>query len=268
MNPAVLCGREHTTCGAVAAIAEGRCAIAISCGGARKTYHHKDPNEDAAAFVAGEGGVLLAVADGHGGCDASEIAVERLAERHAPGWTGPEARGIDTLWPTAAREAFADVHEAILQRVARGGTDSSRTTLAFALVRTGDDLLAFASLGDSHAFRVDGVDAVDLARDAGTVPAFLGQPQETKETLWKKCVVGTCGLAPARAVLLVTDGISKRGIGVDAPEAAVLESVARAGRAESHLRPLETARTTVEAALSAHRRNGAGDNVASAVVWL
>ena len=69
-------------------------------------------------------------------------------------------------------------------------------------------------------------------------------------------------------MLLVTDGISERGIGVDAPEAAVLESVERAGRAESQLRPLEAARTAVELALAAHRRNGAGDNVASAVVWL
>ena len=155
MNPAVLCGREHTAFGAVAAIAEGRCAIAISCGGARKTYRHKDPNEDAAAFVAGEGGVLVAVADGHGGCDASEVAVERLAERHAPGWTERDARGIDALWPAAARAAFADVNEAILRFAARGGAESSRTTLTFALIRPGDGLLALASMGDSHAFRVD-----------------------------------------------------------------------------------------------------------------
>jgi serine/threonine protein phosphatase PrpC len=268
MNPAVLCGREHTTLGAIAAIAEGRCAIAISCGGARKTYHHKDPNEDAATFVAGEGGVLVAVADGHGGCDASEVAVERLAERHAPGWTGREARGIEALWPTAARAAFADVHEAILRFAARGGAESSRTTLTFALIRPGDDLLALASMGDSHAFRVDGAGAVDLAHDAGTPPAFLGRPQETKETLREKCVLHASGLARVRALLLVTDGISERGIGVDEPEAAVLEAVERAGRAESQLRPLEAARTAVELALSAHRRNRAGDNVASAVVWL
>jgi len=268
MKPAVLRGREHTALGAVAAIAEGRCAIALSRGGAPKNYPHEDPNEDAAAFVAGEGGILVAVADGHDGCDASEIAVERLVQRHAPGWTGREAPGIDAHWRTAARAALADVNEAILQRTARGVLQSPRTTLAFALVRPGDDLLAFASIGDSHIFCIDAAGAADRARDPGMRVAFLGGPEETLETMHEKCIVDAFGLAGTGAVLLVTDGISERGIGVETPEEAVLESAERARRAKSQIRPLEAARITVELALSAHRRNGAGDNVASAVAWL
>jgi serine/threonine protein phosphatase PrpC len=268
MNQAVLRGREHDIVGAVAAIAEGRCAIALSRGGTRKTYEHTDPNEDAATFFVGEGGIVVAVADGHGGCAASEIAVERLVERHAPAWTEREVHAFDALWPTAARTALADVNEVIVDRVARARGESPRTTLAFAVVRPGDDLIAFASMGDSHAFRVDSVGAVDLARDPDVPAAYLGRPLKTVASLDKRCVVGTGGFAHARAVLLVTDGISEPGIGVDAPEAAVLESVERAHCVESDLRPLEAARTIVELALSAHRRNAAGDNVASAVVWL
>jgi serine/threonine protein phosphatase PrpC len=266
MNPAVLHGREHTTLGAVAAIAEGRCAVALSRGGARKTYRHVDPTEDAAAFFAGAVGLLVMVADAHDGCDASEIAVERLLQRHAPAWTGGEFEGVASRWSAAAHAAFADVNAAIIRHGARGGSASSRTTLAFALARPDEDLLAFASIGDSHAFRIDADRAVELA--PATVRSFLGGPEETAEDLRAKCVVGATPLAGARALLLVTDGLSERGIGVEAPEAAALASAERAARAKRELRPLEAARTIVELALSAHRGNAAGDNVASAALWL
>jgi hypothetical protein len=40
------------------------------------------------------------------------------------------------------------------------------------------------------------------------------------------------------------------------------------GAAAPELRPLEAARALVEAALDAHRAQGAGDNVAAAVYWI
>jgi len=266
MNPAVLLGREHTTLAAVSTIAEGRCAVALSRGGARKTYHHVDPNEDAAAFAAGEGGLFVAVADAHGGRDASEIAIERLIRHHAPEWTASEFHCSAELWSAAAHTAFADINEAIVRHGALGGATASRTTLAFALVRPGDGLLAFASIGDSHVFRVDANRAVELAPD--TPYGFLGGPEETPERLRERCVVGTGDLAGARALLLATDGLSEPGIGVDSPEAAVSTSVQHAAHAEHPLRPLEAARAIVELALSAHRDHAAGDNVASAAAWL
>jgi serine/threonine protein phosphatase PrpC len=266
MKPAVLLGREHTTLGAIAAIAEGRCAVALSRGGARKTYHHVDPNEDAAAFAAGAGGLFVTVADAHDGYDASEIAVERLVQRHASEWTGSASPGIASVWSAAAHAAFADVNDAIVRHSAQGGSVLSRTTLIFALARPGEDLLAFASIGDSHAFRVDAERAVELA--PGPAKGFLGSPEETPESLRAKCVVGATDLAGARALLLATDGLSERGIGIAAPEAAALDAVERAARAERQLHPLEAARAIVELALSAHRTNAAGDNVASAAAWL
>ena len=102
MRSALLRGRDHTRLGITAAVAEGRAAIALSRGGAPKSYRYRDPNEDAALFVEGEGGILLAVADGHGGCDAAETAVEKLLARFAPAWTAPRrtgaARGLERVW--------------------------------------------------------------------------------------------------------------------------------------------------------------------------
>ncbi len=67
---------------------------------------------------------------------------------------------------------------------------------------------------------------------------------------------------------MVTDGFSERGIGVEAPEAAVAELATLAERAEPPLRALELARGVVERSLESHRHHRAGDNVASAALWL
>ena len=93
MRSALLRGRDHTRLGITAAVAEGRAAIALSRGGAPKSYRYRDPNEDVALFAEGEGGILLAVADGHGGCDAAETAVEKLLASFAPAWTGLRRAG-------------------------------------------------------------------------------------------------------------------------------------------------------------------------------
>ncbi len=267
MRTAYLRGREHTKLGAVAAIAEGSAAIALSRGGAAKRYAHRDPNEDVAAFAVGEAGVLLAVADGHGGCDAAEIAVERLLERHAKAWTQREAPALRSAWESTAREAILGANTAILERLAGTGVESARTTLAFALARPDQGWLAFASLGDSHVFRAGGGPVVDLAARDGRL-CFLGHAPETEKSLREKCVVGSEALGSARALVLVTDGISERGIGVEVPEDAVADALHAVERRPAELRSLEAARGVVERALDAHRRHDAGDNVSSSVVWL
>ena len=268
MNPAVLRGREHTVTGAVAAIAEGRCAVAIARGGAGKTYSYTDPNEDAAAFHAGEGGVLLAVADGHGGCEASEIAIDRLIERHAWHWTGDSATGLESLWSSQVRGALVDINQTIVRETTRRGVDSSRTTLTLALLRPGDDLFAWASMGDSHLFRVASGSAEDRALDPEVPRSFLGFAHETSDSLRDKCVVGTACLGGVVAVALVTDGLSEVGIGVADPAAAVASAIDEAAGAASDLRPLGAARGIVERAISAQRSHRSGDNIAAAVAWL
>jgi serine/threonine protein phosphatase PrpC len=262
---ALLRGREHTSMGAIAVIGEDACAIALSRGGARKPYRHKDPNEDVAGFVRGEGGVLLAVADGHSGCEAAEIAFASLFASGGQDWTRREAPADD--WSSLAANAICAAHAAILASVAQGGNQASRTTLALALVRPGDDLLAWASIGDSHVFgtRVDA--AVELAAASRTPTIWLGSPSLAEDELRERIAAGHRTLAALRAVVLATDGISERGIGFEAPGAAVLEVTELAADCEPQLRGLSAARSLIEQALEAHRRNRAGDNVATAVYW-
>lgn len=262
MSSGVLRGRDHGAGGRIAAIAEGRVAVALSRGGAPKRYAHRDPNEDGAAFAHGDGGSLLVVADAHGGHEAAELAVDLLAERFAPEWTG--GSGPVLPWPELARRAVGEAHAAILESVARGGNPESRTTLAFALVRPQEDLLASASVGDSHIFRVD--DEASELDSPGREPVhFLGSPSRTLETLGIR--IDSRALGAARAVVLATDGLSERGIGVDSPLEAVWAAVARAELVKPELRALVAARHLLEQALAAHVRQNSGDNVAAALYW-
>jgi serine/threonine protein phosphatase PrpC len=264
MRSELLRGREHTKLGALAARGEGPCAIALSRGGYEKGYPYRDPNEDAAGFALGPAGCLLAVADGHGGHEAAELAVATLLARFAGAWTVPGE--IASGWPERARQALALLHGEIVERgIGDGGNPEARTTLALALVRPGEDLLAFASVGDSHVFLAAAARASDLAQGCGP-PSFLGSPSLAPEELAARAAVGAVRLAGARALALATDGLSERGIGVDSPEAAVMDALAGAERASPERRALETARGLVERALASHRRRRAGDNVAAAVL--
>jgi hypothetical protein len=267
MRSAQLRGRDHTRLGMTAAIAEGRAAIALSRGGAAKSYQHKDPNEDVALFAEGDGGILLAVADGHGGCDAAEAVIDRLLAGFAPAWTAATAPGLRERWLTELPSCLAELNAVILERVAQGGPDTSRTTLALALLRPGDDWLAFASLGDSHIFQLTAGEVLELGHEDGRRTCYLGFAAETAESLDGKYVAGAQALAGTRAMLLVTDGLSERGIGVAVPEDAVAECAEVAARGLPELRPLGAARGVVERALAEHRRHRAGDNVAAAVAW-
>ncbi len=268
MHSAVLNGRDHTIIGGTACVAEGRAAIALSRGGAGKRYAHKDPNEDVAAFYETEAAILIVVADGNGGREASELAVARILGEHAPAWTGSHAHDLHQRWTAEARDAIVGAHQAIVAEATRGRSRGARTTLALALLRPDDDLLGYATYGDSHVFHVGGAEVVDFGDEEREGLQFLGTPSRSASDLASACCVGTSPLAETRAVVLVTDGISERGIGVDNPEAAVAEAAERAGRVSPDLRALETARTVVELALEAHRRNRAGDNVAAAAAWV
>ncbi len=267
MRTAVLLGREHETLGGVSAISEGRSAIALSRGGASKRYPHKHPNEDAALFAESPWGTALAVADGHAGCEGSEAVLERFASTQVGEWTALPAKLDADRWADAIHAALLDWNDAILERVARGEAEGARTTLALAVIRPADDLLAYASMGDSHVFQVRGDGVIDLAPRGGT-PHFLGNLAEDHESLKGRYAAGVTTLAGTRAVVLATDGLSERGIGVADPAQACAEVVTLAARAKPDLRALETARSLAEYALESHRAHRAGDNVATAVVWI
>jgi len=264
---AILRGSEAEIVGGVSVISEGNAAISLSRGGYKKRYAHTDPNEDGAAFALGEAGVLLAVADGHNGCNAAEATLAELMRR-AGTLLARDGNTIDESWTRIALEAIGAIQTSLVSRVAQGVRGHSRTTLALALVLPDEDLLAFASVGDSHIFRLSPNEVVDLGSHVEGRRCFLGNPADDLTSLARNSVIGIEPIADTQAVILATDGISEAGIGVDVPEFTVAECAAESNHFELELRPLELARNVSEAALAAHRRHRAGDNIASAVTCL
>lgn len=271
MRSALLRGRNHLELGAVGLISEGPAAISISKGGAQKTYSHVDPNEDASGFAIGAAGWLIAVADGHDGAQGAEIAIQSLLEHHAPGWTSREsAAALATQWVTLACEALSELNSAVLRDAAQRGCGVAPTTLSLALVRPEEDLIFHASIGDSHLF-VHRERARDLGwQTLGRRRAyFLGYESQGPDAFVEKTVIGTETLSGASAVALATDGLSETSIGFVDPERAVNEIVAAVAKVEKpELRAGDLARGLAEAAIAEQRRNRAGDNIASAVLWL
>ncbi len=265
MKVVLLRGRETCEIGATLCRGDARAAVGLSIGGAPKRYAHTDPNEDAALLAEGPGGLLVAVADGHGGAEGSESALEFLRDGPAARWTGAEGPGV--AWPLAAREALAAANDAVLARQA--GRRRARTTLALALVRPADDLLAFASVGDSQVFAAEanGVLELTLPASEAALPCFLGRERASPDGLAARSLAGSRSLRATRAVVLATDGLSERGVGVEDPCAAVSEALAGAANGAHAAAAREATRRLLETALAAHRRNPSGDNVAVAVVW-
>jgi len=294
VRSAELFGRNHTDLGAIAAVAEGPAAIAICRGGAAKTYAYTDPNEDAAFFAVGPGGLMAAVADGHHGARGAEEIVRWLCAQRAPAWTSLHGEANDPgAWAEHASALIRDAHAAILEQAHALGVAPAPTTLSCVLVRPRDGLLVHASIGDSHTFVVAG-DRSEIAEDGSAVandrsaagdarsatrdlgwasagrrrPFFLGEPFERGAPEDDQYIAGCEPLAGVTVIVLATDGLSERRIGVPDPAATVRECVRRARAASPALRPLEACRNVTEAALAAHRANRSGDNIAAAVLWL
>ncbi len=265
MSLGVLLGRDHVELGRIAAIAEASVAISLSRGGAAKTYHYREPNEDAVGFRRGAGGNVLVAADGHGGTEAAVLAVERVLETLGRDWIGSSAPGDD--WDPVARTLVGEIHADVLARVATGGNAEARSTLVFSVIRPDQGQIYWASIGDSHVFRAALSEVIELSGDDEQTTFYLGSPHHPEDTIRAHVRSGQESLADTRAMILSTDGLSERGIGVDLPEAAVMEAVGRAARLDADLSSLETARHLVEIALEAHRLHKAGDNMATAVHW-
>lgn len=268
MRSALLRGREHTELGQIDAISEDLAAIALSRGGARKTYSHADPNEDVAAFALAEGSSLIAVADGHSGFEASEVVIEHLLAYPAPQWT--DARGpLRTEWERHAVAALCDANDEVLRERVKGLHLDSATTLCTALVRPEFDELLVLSVGDSLAFTIDAEGSAHELVDGTDRPTwFLGTENENPERLGRRCRVEAHSLEGTQAVVCVTDGLSEDGIGVDDPAGAVAEAFADVRDDEPGLRPIRLARRLCEIACASHRQRRSGDNVGVATVFL
>lgn len=272
MQTAFLRGRDHHWVGGLELTGLGPAAIALSRGGARKTYSHTDPNEDCVAFALGDGGQLIIAADGHHGELGSETAVATILDKFAAAWTAwsaPASGGEE--WQELGLAALLRANRAILEVAARNQLPPAPTTFVLALLRPADDLLLHLSVGDSHIFAVDRREARELAgRDpAWKFTPFLGYEEGRREMMEMYSIIGTRSLAELRAVVLATDGLSEPGIGVADPAGVVYSTAARVELDQlSHQRAVETCRGIVETSMRAHRHQKAGDNMGCSVLWV
>lgn len=272
MQTAFLRGRDHQQIGRLELDGVGPAAIALSRGGASKTYSHTDPNEDCVAFALGDGGQLIIAADGHHGELGSEAAVETLLNEVGGPWTAASAPATtDEQWRQQAIDALMASNRAILEVAGRNQLPPAPTTFVVALLRPADDLLLHFSVGDSHIFAVDPDYATDLGgRDPEwKFTPFLGYEEARPELLEQYANIGTRGLADLSAVVLATDGLSEPGIGVVDPARSVLATVSRAALdTPADRRAVDVCRGVTEVAMRSHREQKAGDNMGCAVVWI
>lgn len=264
VRSARLRGPEHQTLGGIAVVAEGSLAIALSLGGAPKTYAHREPNEDVAGFAWSEWGAALAIADGHQGSVAALIALERVLAR-APRWLERAPIALDARFGEEADALVRGAHEQILTDPAAAG---SRTTLAVALARPREGWLGLISIGDSLLFTCGDAGTHALRSAEPDATHFLGTARLDASELAAATWVDVRPLRGERALVLASDGFSQPGIGVVDPEAAVSQACQEAVRAGPELRALALARGVVARAIDAQRTRRAGDNVAVAALWL
>jgi serine/threonine protein phosphatase PrpC len=272
MKTAFLRGRDHHWVGGLDLSGVGPAAIAISRGGARKTYSYTDPNEDCVAFAVGDGGQLIVAADGHHGELGSEAAVQTILDEFAADWTAARAPAEgEAAWRALGIEALLSANRAILEIAGRNQLPPAPTTFVLALLRPADDVLLHLSVGDSHIFAIDGGEAIELGGrhpDWKFTP-FLGYEEARRELMEEYSIIGFRSLKDLRAVVLATDGLSEPGIGVTDPSAAVYSTVARVELDQpDDRRAVEICRGVVEIALRSHRNQKAGDNMACSVVWV
>jgi serine/threonine protein phosphatase PrpC len=270
LRTGILLGQAHPYLGAIDSISEGDLAVAISKGGASKVYDHVDPNEDAALWASGPGGVLLAVADGHSGAHGARAAMEALAERIAPAACASVApcRGEDG-WKDWLYGAVQTTNAQIVSATAALALTPAPTTLCLVVIRPAEELWASVGVGDSHIFRC----AEGSARDCGWKghpgtrerAHFLGYPEES----WHRAntALGCASLTGVESIVLATDGLSEHGIGLDDPASAVACASAGARDIESSRRAQWLAREVASRANDAHRRQKSGDNIATAA-WV
>jgi len=272
METSFLRGRDHHRIGGVELESLGPAAVALSRGGARKTYSYTDQNEDCVAFALGEGGQLVVAADGHHGELGSEAAIQTILDEFAHDWVAARAPAQgESEWRDLGIEALLRANRAILEIAGRNQLPPAPTTFVLALARPQDDLLLHLSVGDSHLFAIDHGEAVELGGrnpDWRFTP-FLGYEEARRELIEEFSIVGVRGLSNLRAIVLATDGLSEPGIGVEDPAATVYSTVAQVAlEAAPDRRAVDTCRSVVEIALNAHQQQKAGDNMGCSVVWL
>ncbi len=275
LSSAVLHGHGCTRLEETDLISENGACIGLSRGGAAKTYDHVDANEDGALFALGDGGTLLVVADGHRGHEGAEAAIFNVEEYFAARWTQAASLTAEQ-WAAQAVNCFVNVNSAIFCHAARAQKGLFRTTLSLALIRPAEGLLHYASIGDSHIYRVAASGTADLVWEKSVNGAtyYLGGSKEDHASMARHCIIGSEPLADTWSVVAATDGISERGIGMKEVEPTLSRIASRVRNEAPGVTSLpgrggdpalRATRDILEETLQAHRQNKAGDNIAIAL---
>jgi len=264
MSAGILFGRSQVEIGAVGEQSGDGYGAALSRGGATKPYAHTDPNEDAVLAARGTRGAVVAVADGHWGSRASEIALEVVRDAHLADLVDGPERSADR-WYQCLLHLVVAANDAILK--AQSDEQRSRTTFSLALARPADKLLVATSVGDSHLFVGSAAGVREVLQKTRKI-TVLGHERWTPSQTERNARFDVCPLGDADVLVAATDGLSEQGIGVAYPLGAVTSAIAAARTAPRMARAAVAARGIVDTALAAHVANRAGDNVSAGVVWI
>lgn len=262
MNAAILFGRSYAELGAVGEQVGHGVAAALSRGGAAKPYPHTDPNEDAVLAARGARGALVAVADGHWGARAAEIAIERVRDHHVADFVDGPERSSDR-WYQEVLHLLLAANDAVLK--AQTDEQRSRTTFALALARPAEKLLIATSVGDSHLFVASPAAVREILPRPRKLTVF-GHETWSASQAERMARFDVCPLDDLDVLVAASDGLSEKGIGVADPLVTVTEIITTARSANGN-RAASAARAIVDAALAAHVAQNAGDNISAGVAW-
>jgi len=233
----------------------GTLGAALSAGWLPKAVPAVEPNEDGVLLMAGRAGLLLAVADGHGGSAAAVGALRAVAAAAATALAGPihGAAEHSTGRPGRGAAAGESLINALAAAAVTGVVDvpePARTALGLVLVL--DDAVLAVTYGDTATVLV----RRGRARVVGGPSDFLGPetsggPDECRPVVRRR-------RRPGDVVAVVSDGVPDY-LGRAFP-AAVAAAARPGGRQVTDATAV--ARALVDRAGTA----GAGDNITAAVL--
>ncbi|HWB71841.1 MAG TPA: protein phosphatase 2C domain-containing protein, partial [Egibacteraceae bacterium] len=176
---AVLWGKDHTELGKVAVrVVSDRVALALTRGRFGKAYGYVDPNEDAVAAAVGARAILLVVADGHNGWEATEVAVRAVLQR-----LGDDPPPAD-LTDEELVGLFSEASSEVLRVTSRlpWPNRQSRTTLTVGLLA--GRRLQWAGMGDSALIVADRRGGRELTHPHHHFVGYPMSDEAVRKRLW------------------------------------------------------------------------------------